>query len=607
MKGKGDLRRALVHLLPYRWKLAGVLALSLAGTGLALVLPYLSKLLVDEALIGGSVRALIWIVGLFMAVTLLTFALNVVSGLTYTRVSADVLFDMRLELYRHLQRLSPRFYAGRTLGDIVSRINNDVGEIQRISAEAVLGWMGHVLFLVGAVGLMVWLDWRLFLASVAVLPLAVVALVHYRRRLEGSVTTMRERSSEIGAFLIETLQGMRLVVSSNAQGREAARFRRRNEAFVTSLMDMQRLRYLAGGLPGLLLSVGTAVVFLYGGVRVIGGAITLGTFVAFMAYQMRLMTPVQGLMGLYAGLAAARVSLRRVHELLDTPVDVVERPDARSLPEVRGEIRLQGVGLSYGRGAPVLDDVTLTVAPGETLALVGASGSGKSTIADLLVRQVDPDAGRVLLDGHDLSDLRLEDLRRHVGVVEQEAFLFHAPLDENIRYARPNATEEEVTAALGAAGLAAFVAGLPEGAATPVGERGKALSGGERQRVALARALLADPAVLVLDEPTAFLDPRAEAEVVRGWERMMRGRTTILVTHRLEPARRAHRVVVLKAGRVVEEGPPEVLLSRPGPLRRLFSTPEDDGTPALGTLARGAAEALPQRVTSVSVIPEGVG
>jgi ATP-binding cassette, subfamily B, bacterial len=607
MKRKGDLRRALAHLVPYRWKLAGVLALSLAGTGLALVLPYLSKLLVDEALIGGSVRALLWIVGLFVTVTLLTFALNVVSGLAYTKVSADVLFDMRLELYRHLQRLSPRFYAGRTLGDIVSRINNDVGEIQRISAEAVLGWLGHVLFLVGAVGLMVWLDWRLFVASVAVLPLAVWALVHYRRRLEGSVTTMRERSAEIGAFLIETLQGMRLVVSSNAQGREAARFRGRNEAFVTSLMDMQRLRYLAGGLPGLLLSVGTAAVFLYGGIRVIGGAITLGTFVAFMAYQMRLMTPVQGLMGLYAGLATARVSLRRVHDLLDTPVDVVERPDARSLPRTRGEIRLEGVGLSYGRGAPVLDDVSLTVAPGETLALVGASGSGKSTVADLLVRQIDPDAGRVLLDGHDLSDLRLEDIRRHVAVVEQEAFLFHAPLEENVRYARPDATDQEVEAALEAAGLTDFVAELPEGAATPVGERGKALSGGERQRVALARALLADPAILVLDEPTAFLDPRAEAEVVRGWEKMMRGRTTILVTHRLEPARRADRVVVLKAGRVVEEGAPEVLLGRTGPLRRLFPAREDEGAPALDALTAGVEGASPERVSPVAVGPDGVG
>ncbi len=567
---RGDLRRALRHLLPYRWKLALVLGLSLSGTALSLALPYLSKLLVDKALVGRDPRALGWIVGLFLAVTLLTFVINVVSGLTYTRVSADVLFDMRLVLYRHLQRLSPRFYARTTLGDVVSRINNDISEIQRVASEAALGWLGQVLFLVGAVAVMVWLDWRLFLATIAVLPLSVVALVRYRSRLEESVNEMRVRSAEIGSFLIETLQGMRLVVSSNAQEREAARFRTRNDAFIGALMGMQRLRYLAGGLPGLLLSLGTAVVFLYGGMRVIGGAITLGTFVAFMAYQMRLLSPIQGLMGLYASLATARVSLRRVHALLDTPVEVVEREDALPLPAARGEVRLEDVHLSFGRGAPVLDGVTLSVTQGETVALVGASGSGKSTVADLLVRQLDPDAGRLTLDGHDLRAVRLEDLRRHVAVVEQEAFLFHASLAENVRYASPDATDAEVARALEAAGLGAFVAALPDGADTVVGERGKAVSGGERQRVALARALLADPAVLVLDEATAFLDPEAEARVVRGWEDAMRGRTTLVITHRLEPALRADRVVVLEEGRVVEEGAPRELLARAGAFRRLF-------------------------------------
>lgn len=546
------------------------MALSLLSTALAIAVPLLSKLLVDRALVGRDAAALRWIVALFVIVTLLTYVVNVASGILYTKISASVLFDMRLALYSHLQRLSPRFYAEARLGDLVSRINNDVGEIQRISADAVLGWFGHVLFMGSAVVMMAWLDFRLLLVALAGLPPAIWALVRYRGRLEGSVAAMRERSAEVGSFLIETLQGMRLVVGANAQKRETARFRSRNEAFVESLLRMQWLRYLSGGLPGLFLSAGTAVVFLYGGMRVISGALTLGTLIAFMAYQMRLLGPVQGLMGLYAGLAAARVSLRRVHELLDVPPDVVERPGAPSLPSVRGEVEFDGVSFAFGRGARALENVSLAVRPGEIVAFVGASGSGKSTLADLLVRQLDPDRGAVRLDGHDLRALRLDDVRRHVVVVEQEPFILHASLSENVRYARPGATDAEVGLALRAAGLSRLVATWPEGEATVVGERGRALSGGERQRIALARALLARPAVLVLDEATAFLDPEGEAWVVTGWEEVMRDRTTILISHRLDLARRADRVVVLEGGRIVEQGAPIVLSGQGGAFDRLF-------------------------------------
>lgn len=565
------LRRALSHLRPYRRRLLLVVALGLVSTAFSLLVPLLSRTLVDGAILAGDAGALRLVVLLFAVVTLAGFGLNVWSGMCYTRVSADVLFDMRLALYRHLQRLSPRFHARTRFGDVMSRLNNDVGEIQRVASEVVLAWVGNVLFLVGAVGMLAYLDVRLLALGAAALPVSVWALVRYRRRLETRVAALRERSADIGSFLVETLQAVRLVVAANAQEREVGRFRARNRRFVDALMAMQWTTYLSGGLPGLVLSVSTAAVFLYGGQRVIDGTLTLGTLVAFMAYQLRLFGPVQALMGLYASFATVRVSLGRVHEILDVEPEVVEAPSAAALPAVRGELELDGVTLSFDRGGPVLEDVTLRAPAGACLAIVGPSGGGKSTIADLALRFLDPDAGTVRLDGRDLRTLRLRDLRAHVALVEQEPAVFHASIAENVRYARPGATDDEVRAAVSAAGLAGLAASLPDGCATVVGERGAALSAGERQRLAVARALLAAPAVLVLDEPTAALDPESEQQVAEGFEAVMRGRTTVLITHRAALARRADRVAVLDGAHVVEHGAPDELMARGGRFAQLFA------------------------------------
>ena len=552
--GDRDLRRAFAFIIPYWRRLVLVMLLSLASTAVSLYLPLLSRDVFDGALLARDAPRLIRLVGLFALISIVSFALNVVSGLRYTRVSADILFDMRLAMYRHLHRLSPRFYAHRRLGDIMSRINNDIGEIQQIAAETALAWFGNVLFLFGTIGMLIWLDARLFLVSAATAPFGVWALVRYRGRLEDRIKTLRERSADIGSFLIETIQGVRLVVTSNAQVREERRFREKNSAFIDALMSMQLLTYLSGGLPGLILAAGTGAVFLYGGLRVINGTLTLGTFVAYMACQMRFLPPMQALMGLYANFATARVSLRRVSEILDVPVEVEESAAPVALPQVAGEIAFEDVTLSFDRGAPVLEHLSFEVRRGEVLAIVGASGSGKSTIADLLLRLLDPDSGAVRLDGHDVRTLKLEDLRRWVALVDQQPVILHASVAENIRYARPDATDAEVAEAARLASLDDFIASLPQKFDTVVGERGSALSVGERQRLAMARAFLTDPAVLVLDEPTAALDPDAERRIVDGYESVMRGRTTIVITHRLELARSADRVVVLDGARIVEAG-----------------------------------------------------
>ncbi len=562
----------LNYAIPYWRRLALVLALSLVSTALSLVIPYLSKDLFDHALLGRDFRRLEVIVALFTGITLVSFLLNVVTGLRYTRTSAEILFDMRLSLYRHLQRLSPRFYARTRLGEIVSRINNDIAEIQRVAAETALAWIGNVLFLIGTIAAMLFLDWRLFLLTLASMPVSVWALIHYRKKLEGKVAAVRQSSADIGSFLIETLQGVKLVVTSNAQQREEARFRSKNDNFIRALMSMQLLSYFSGGLPGIILSASTALVFLYGGRQVIQGAITPGTFIAFLTYAMRLFPPIQALMGLYTNLATARVSLARVGQIFDTPPEVMEAPDAIALPGVRGDVSFEDVSLSFDRNSPVLDHVSFSVRAGETLAVVGPSGSGKSTIADLLLRLLEPDSGVVKLDGQDLRRLRLADLRRQVILVEQEPFVFHTTIAENLRYSRPDASQRDLEEAARAAGIDEFIRNLPQQYETQVGERGMALSAGERQRIAIARAFLADPAVLVLDEPTSSLDPVSERQVISGYEGVMKRRTTILITHRLELASQADRVLVLDGARIVESGTPPELRASQGSFAKLFGT-----------------------------------
>jgi ATP-binding cassette subfamily B protein len=564
------LLRALQFVTPYWRRLALVLTLSLVSTGLSLLLPLISRDFFDHALLGRELPALLRTSALFAGVTLAGFGLNVVSGLRYTRVSAEILFDMRLEVYRHLLQLSPRFYARTRLGDIMSRINNDIGEIQRVAAEAALAWVGNVLYLAGTVVMLAWLDMRLFLATIAVAPLGVWATAYYRKRLESEVGVLRQRSADLGSFLIETIQAIRLVVMSNAQDREVARFTKRNTAFIDALMSMQYLTYVSGALPGLILSAGTGMVFIYGGYRVVHGEISIGTFVAFIAYQTRFLPPLQALMGLYASLATARVSLARVSEILDAPIDVREAPDSVAPDRVCGTVEFSHVTLSFGRGRPAIERISFRVNPGEVLAIVGASGSGKSTVADLLLRVLDPDEGVVRLDGLDLRRMNLRALRRHVALVEQDPCILHASIAENIRYSRPDATDEELRQAARQAALEPFIDSLPEGLQTIVGERGSALSAGERQRIATARAFLADPAVLILDEPTASLDPTSERTIIDGYETVMRHRTTIVITHRLDVASRADRVLVLDGSQLVEQGSPAELAIRDSRYANLF-------------------------------------
>jgi ATP-binding cassette subfamily B protein len=537
-------RRALRFIVPYWPRLVFVLLAGIAATAFGLLQPYISKLLIDDALLKRNLRMLVVVSALMFGVTVAGFLLNIFSSYNYVRVSACVLFDMRLALYRHLQTLSPRFWAGTKLGDVVSRINNDIAEVQRVSADSLLSVLSNVVFLIGSAAIMLALSPRLFLVSLAAVPAGVWALQHYQHRLASRVRTVRERSSDIGSFLLETLLGIRLVVSARAEDRETERFRERNQSFLDALMKMQLASFLAGAVPGAILTLSTAAIFLYGGKLVIDGALTTGSLVALMSYHLRLLAPVQNLMSLYSNLVSGGVSLSRVWELFDTRAEIKEQPGAEPLTCVRGEIEFDRVSFSYGSD-DVLTDLSFQVAPGTICAILGPSGAGKSTLADLLVRFYDPDSGAIRLDGRDLRSLPLDDLRHAVMLVDQAPYLFHASVRENIAYARPEASDDEIARAARAASIEDRILALPQGYDTIIAERGQTLSAGERQRIALARALLADPKVLVLDEPTSALDEANERAIAETLVRVAQGRTAILITHRASLARIAHQTIFL--------------------------------------------------------------
>ncbi|WP_420143579.1 ABC transporter ATP-binding protein [Sphingobium sp.] len=540
-------RRLAPFIRPYRGALLVVLGISLLSTALGLAQPYLSKLMIDQALLKRDMGALVEIAAVMIGVTIAGFAVNILASYRYVALSAAMLYDIRAALLRHLQKLSPRFYGSFRLGDLVSRMNSDVSDVQRIASDTLLSVVSNLLFFTGCVAMMLWLDWRLFLVSVILVPASIATFSHYQRRLTALTRDMRERGADLGSLLVDTVMGMRVVASLRAGEHEIARFKAKNDAFIGAMLKMQVVSFMTGALPGTLMTAATSAVILYGGWRIIEGGMSIGTLVAFMTYHMRLLSPIQTLMGLTSGLASARVSLGRIFELFDTRPDVVERADAAPLTGA-GELRFDRVAMRYDRHA-VLNEIDLTIPAGSLCAILGPSGAGKSTMADLMVRYLDPDSGRILINGRDLRDCRLDDLRREIILVDQAPYLFNDTIAANIGFALPDMTRAAMEAAAHAAGLDTFIGRLPDGYETHAGERGAALSAGERQRIVLARALLRRPGILILDEPTSALDSDTEQLVAGRLRAALPDATIIVITHKPALADMADHVIRLDNGR----------------------------------------------------------
>ena len=544
-------RRAFRLTLPYWRRLSGVLVLSLLAGLPGQLWPLLLVPLLDNALLGGDFLLLAQIAALMAVMQIGGLVLTSYTGYRYVGLSARALFDLRLMVYRRLQRLSPRFFAGARTGDLLSRLNTDVSELQRTAGDLLLSLTQNVLGLLVALVLVLALAPALLVPAALVLPFAALALTRLRTRVTDENRRLREAGASVGSALVESVLGMRQTVAFGQEEREAQRFRAENDSFIGALLRARRTTYVASGIPASLVSIAGAAAFLYGGYQVIQGNLTLGTLGAAMTYQMRLFGPVQGLLGQYLGLRAARASFERVFELLDEPPGVEDPADPLPVSESRGPLRVESVSLSYGREEkPVLDGASLTLSERSLTVLVGPSGVGKTTLTDLILRRLDPDRGRICWGDADIGQLALSDLRDGVALVEQDPFLWHAPIAENIRYGRPDANDAEVEAAARLAVLDDFLAALPEGFSTVVGERGQQLSAGQRQRIAIARAVLADPDLILLDEPSSALDVETEALLIRRLVPWLKERTALVMTHRRAFVEVADQTLVLRDGRI---------------------------------------------------------
>ena len=611
----GLLKRVLAYSRAYRWHLLGMLLLIFADSGLSLLSPLIIRDLIDTVIPAGDLRGLVRLALALLAVPIFQGAAAVLRRRLNARVGEGVIHDLRAALYAKLQRMSLRFFTHTRTGEMVSRLNNDVIGAQNAVSNTIVNIITNLVQSVVVFSMMLTIEWRLTLISVSIMPLFIAAARVLGRRLRDTARAQMDANARMNAIMNETLNigGALLVKLFGRQRSESNRFNQR----AAEVRDLGVQRAFFGSfffvIIGLLSAVGTALIYGFGGYQVILGRITIGTIVAFGSYLGILYRALQNLSNAPVEFSTSVVSFERVFEVLDLPVEIGQKPDAFTLRNVEGKIVFDHVTFKYEHQRPsglsdvrrfgqmqegegilsggrksrdqkqpphpdsqaretALESINLTIQPGQLAALVGPSGAGKTTLTYLIPRLYDPQQGRILIDGHDLRDVTRESLTAQIGMVTQETYLFHDTIATNIRFARPHATDEQLEQAARAANIHDFIAGLPEGYNTIVGERGYRLSGGEKQRIALARVILRDPRILILDEATSSLDSQSEQLIQQALEHVLAGRTSIVIAHRLSTILAADQILVLDRGRVVERGTHPELLAAGGIYTRLYTT-----------------------------------
>jgi len=573
-----NLRGLLALLRPYRGRAALTVLALLLGTAASLAPPLLARAAIDDGIERHDVTKLAIVVGAFLLAALVNWAMTYAQTYLVGWVGQRALADLRIRIFKHLQSQPIGFYESRPAGVLISRITNDVEALDSLVTDSVVTLFESSLTLIGTVGILLYLDVKLALITFCVLPLLLAGSLWFRIVSAGAFRRTRETIGAITAYLQETLSGIRVVRSFAHEPVHEDEFRLLNQDNADANMTTVKLNAAYFPSVEMLSGVAVAAIVLYGGYQAIDGNISIGTIVAFVAALSNLFEPIQQLSQLYATYQSGMAALEKIFQLLDEQPDLTDRPDAIELSRIVGEVDFDDVSFAYrkrsgddsGEQILALDHIDLQIPPGQTVALVGATGAGKSTMAKLIARFYDPTSGAVLVDGHDLREVSSRSLRSQMGIVPQEAFLFSGTVAENIAFGRTDATAEQIRAAAATVGAEEFIAELPRGYDTEIGERGTQLSAGQRQLIAFARALIADPRILVLDEATSNVDLHSEARIEQGLRRLLAGRTSIVIAHRLSTIRQAGRIVVLEHGRIAEQGTHDELIDAEGRYYELY-------------------------------------
>jgi ATP-binding cassette, subfamily B, bacterial len=568
-------RRARAWLWPLVRPHRGLVVLASAAvlvqTGAVLAMPYLVKVAIDQGIVPKDLGVINRVALAYLVLAGVQFLAGRLEIETVARVGQRVLFAVRTKLFRHLQTLSLDFYERERTGRLVARMTADIDAMSDLVTDGLVTLVTALITMVGVAVILVFMDWQLALATLVVAPLIALAARSWRGWSGDAYRQVRETHSVVTVQLQEALSGVRAIQAFRRERATAARLEEANHA--ERVAHWRTIGLASFFFPGIefLGTAATVVVLGVGGRRVLGGDLEIGVLAAFLLYLRSLFDPVQQLSELYDSFQSATAGAERVGAVLAEQPSVREAPDPVPLPDPRGDVRLEDVCFAYDQGPPVLHDVDLQVDAGTTLALIGPTGAGKSTVAKLIARFYDPLGGRITLDGVDLRQVRLADLRQAMGYVPQEGFLFSGTVLDNIRFGRPDTTRAQVEAAARAVGADQVIAGLPDGYDTQVGERGALLAAGEKQLVAFARAWIADPALLILDEATSNLDAASEARITDALHRLRSGRTTIIIAHRLTTVAQADQIAVVSDGRIVESGTPAELRARGGRFADLFT------------------------------------